>query len=249
MTVQLPLGLRLRPEATFEGFVPGRNAEALRWMQEAAGRGVPETDDEGSGLHPPALKTLYLWGGTGTGKTHLLHAACRAASDRGVSSVYVPLARIDELDPAVLEGLERLTLVCLDDVQFIAGRGAWERGVFTLFNAVRDHPGSLLVAGSGPPGSIGIGLPDLATRLAWGLVLQLQPLGDDELQLALVRRARALGIDLPEEVARFMVQRFARDTTSLFRLLDGLDRESLAAQRRLTVPFLQSVIDRLQRIP
>jgi DnaA family protein len=228
MSVQLPLGIRLRPDATFASFVPGRNAEAVDFLRNRFDAG----------------QMLYIWGGTGTGKTHLLHAACQAVSAAGGSVVYLPFARIDELAPEMLDGLESLSLICMDDVEHIAGHEAWERRVFGLFNAVRERSGRLLAAANAAPRSLGLSLPDLATRFGWGLVFQLQPLGDEDLGAALAGRARALGIDLPDEVTRYLLQRFARDVTALFALLDRLDRESLSAQRRLTVPFVRSVIER-----
>jgi DnaA family protein len=225
--IQLPLGIRLRPEATFESYLAGLNREALDYLRARFDAG----------------RNVYLWGGAGTGKTHLLHAACQAAGARGEGVVYLPLGRSGELAPELLDGLETLALVCIDDLQSIAGLQEWERRLFALFNAVRERGGRLLLAADRPPRSLGVALEDLRTRFAWDLVFQLQPLGDDELEAALIRRAQALGMELPDEVARYLVQRLVRDVATLFRLLDLLERESLSAQRRLTVPFVRGVLE------
>lgn len=225
MNTQIPLRIRFRDDSTFDGFVPGRNAEALHHLRDdlAAGRSV------------------YLWGGAGTGKTHLLEAVCRAGAARGASAVYLPLRQRADLAPALLEGMEALSTVCVDDIDAIAGDAAWETALFHLFNRVREGSGRIVIAGAASPRALGLGLSDLATRLSWGLVFQLHPLPDEEKGQALRLRARARGMDMPEAVSRYLLQHHARDMGSLFELLERLDRAALAAQRRLTVPFVRTV--------
>lgn len=222
---QLPLQIRFRDDSTFAGFESGRNAEAAHFLQAGFAAG----------------QSVYLWGGTGTGKTHLLEAVCRLATGRGESAVYLPLRQRVDLAPALLEGLEALALVCVDDIDAIVGDADWEAALFHLFNRVRAGGGRIAIAGAASPRALGLGLPDLATRLSWGLVFQLQPLLDDEKARVLRARARARGMEMPEAVARYLLQRHARDMGALFELLERLDRASLAAQRRLTVPFVREV--------
>lgn len=225
MSAQLPLQIRFRDGMTFAEFVPGRNAEAVCHLEDAFAAG----------------QSVYLWGAAGTGKTHLLQAVCRLGAGRAEAVVYVPLRQRAELSPAMFDGLEALALVCIDDVDAIAGDAAWEAALFHLFNRVRDRGGRIALAGAASPRALGLGLPDLATRLAWGLVFQLHPLADEEKAQALRLRAQARGMDMPEAVARYLLQRHARDMVALFALLERLDRASLAAQRRLTVPFVREV--------
>jgi DnaA family protein len=225
VSAQLPLQIRFRDGMSFAEFVPGRNAEAAQHLQHAFGAG----------------QSVYLWGAAGTGKTHLLQAVCRLAAGRGEPAVYVPLRQRDEISPDMLEGLEALALVCIDDIDAAAGDAAWEAALFHLFNRVRERGGRIAISGSASPRALGLGLPDLATRLAWGLVFQLHALDDEGKAQALQVRARARGMDMPEAVARYLLQRHARDMGALFALLERLDRASLAAQRRLTVPFVREV--------
>jgi len=222
---QLPLQIRFRDDSTFAGFEPGRNAEAVHYLQTGFAAG----------------QSVYLWGGAGAGKTHLLESVCRLAAARGESAVYLPLRQRADLAPDLLDGLEALALVCVDDIDAIAGEADWEAALFHLFNRVRAGGGRIAIAGAASPRALGLGLPDLATRLSWGLVFQLQPLLDDEKARVLRQRARARGMEMPEAVARYLLQRHARDMGALFELLERLDRASLAAQRRLTVPFVREV--------
>ncbi|MCK8516083.1 DnaA regulatory inactivator Hda [Methylonatrum kenyense] len=222
---QLALRIGWEPEATLEQFVAGANSDAL-----AALRGELGSDSE----------SLVIYGAAGTGKTHLLQAACRELA--GGTSSYVPLAAASELSPALLEGLDAMTLVALDDLQAIAGHGAWEEAVFHLFNGIRARGGRLVLAARQAPSALGLLMPDLTSRLQWGLVYRLQPLDEDALLAALQNRARQRGLELPSEVGRFLLNRFPRDCHSLFGLLETLDRAALAAQRRLTIPFVRQVL-------
>lgn len=229
MTYQLPLGIGLRDEATFANLVPGPNGEALS-LARRAGR------EEGEPF-------IYFWGVQGTGKSHLLQAVCHDISRHGGACAYVPFGEIDDIAPEMLEGMEQLDVVCIDDVERAAGDGAWELALFSLYNALRDRmAGSLILASAAPPNSWPWGLPDLASRLTSCVVIHLDELAEADKLTALQLRARGRGLELSDEVGSYLLRRCRRDMTSLFALLEQLDRQSLVAQRRLTVPFVKEVI-------
>lgn len=227
---QLALGLKLRDASAFGNFLVAGNREPWERARTGATR-------RGATPHD----WLFLWGEAGTGKTHLLEAACHAAASAGGTPMYVALRARTELAPSLLDDIERNALVCLDDVDAVAGDAAWERALFALYERMRTTGGMLMVAARVNPASLGFALRDLATRLAAGLVYQLQPLTDEDKIAALQRRAERRGFELGSEVARYLLARYPRDTHSLFALLDRLDAATLAAQRRLTVPFLRSL--------
>ncbi len=230
---QLALNLRLRDASSFENYFVARNREAVERLQHAvlSLSNAPQA---------PA-SWLYLWGEPGTGKTHLLEAACRTAQEQGHAPLYVPLADKADFTTALLEDVEQVPLVCMDDVDAIAGDATWEAALFALYEHLRAHGGMLVLAARISPAAIGIKLADLATRLAAGLVYQLQPLSDAEKIAALRLRAQRRGLEMTEEVANYLLTRFPRDMHSLFALLDKLDTATLAAQRRLTIPFLRGL--------
>lgn len=228
MSVQLPLHIGLRDSATFASFLPGANAQALASLQQLAG-------GEGE-------RFIYLWGGAATGKSHLLQSACHAVAGRSQQAVYLPLS-MPGLQPAMLEGLEHLSLIAIDDIDAVAGQRDWEVALFNLYNRVRDESSaSLIVAAGAAPQAAGFDLPDLASRLAWGLVYALQGLRDDELAAAMQLRARGRGMQLPDEVAMYILRRCPRDMHSVFDFLERLDRESLVAKRKLTIPFVKQFL-------
>lgn len=225
---QLPLGLALRDSARFDGFFPGPNREAVDSLQLAAA-------GQGESL-------VFIAGPAGTGKTHLLQAACHYAAGFGRAVTYLPMQELSGMLPDALEGMERMDLVCLDDVQLLAGQASREHALFDLFNRLREAGGTLLVAGERRPDLTGFGLPDLASRLGWGVTYVLRPLSDTDMLAALSQRAAGRGLELPEETASFLLKRIPRDPASVFDLLERLDTASMIEQRRLTVPFVKTVL-------
>jgi DnaA family protein len=224
---QLPLGVRLREVATFANYFPGRNGEPVRLLQDGA---VTERE-----------RFVYLWGPRGTGKTHLLQALCHRTAGRGEPTAYLPL-REAVVTPEAVEGLEQLPLVVIDDVDAAAGQAVWETALFHLHNRIRERGGRLVMAGLRGPAALGVALADLRSRLAGGLVLQLHALDDGDKAEALRLQARQRGLVMPQEVAGYLLRRCPRDMGALFALLDTLDQASLAAQRKLTVPFVKEIL-------
>jgi DnaA family protein len=228
MNEQLPLGLQLRASAHFSNFIPAAHTELVDQVQCIAAGGPP--------------RQLYCWGAAGSGKTHLLQAACRHASATGRSAAYLSLRDAGQLSPEVLDGWENFQLVCIDDVEAAAGQAAWEEALFHLYNRLADSGGGLLVSAAVAPAQLAIRLPDLVSRLGAALVYQLHALNDDQSLEAMRLRARQYGFELPEETGRYLLRRLPRDLSALMSLLERLDTASLAAQRKLTVPFVKSVL-------
>lgn len=185
---------------------------------------------------------IYFYGAGGEGATHLLQASCHEANRHQRSSVYIPLANLKEFSPDIFSGLEELQLICIDDVQSIAGNPVWEEAFFYLYNRIHDAGGHLLVTANVSPKLLNFILPDVVSRLAWGMVFQLQPLTDSEKLHVLMMRAERRGMTLSEEVGKFILTHSSRHMSILFSALDVLDKISLAAQRKLTIPFVKSVL-------
>jgi len=222
---QLVLPLRLADHAVFASFLDAGNETLVATLADVS------TGDRGAGC--------WLWGVPASGKTHLLQAVCDRAGDR---AVYLPLAMLAEAGPDILEGVAERAIVCIDDVDRVAGSNKWERGLFNLFNELHDNGGQLVVSASAAPRECGLQLADLASRMSRLPVFQLQSLDDEQRVAALQLRARHRGLDLPDETAGYLLKRSRRDMASLYELLDKLDLEALRAQRRLTIPFVREVI-------
>lgn len=226
--VQLPLGIGLRDDARFENYVSGDNGLACDQLKRAVNGGGEQY--------------IYLWGSQGVGCSHLLQSCCHAADPVRRSAVYLPLAELSQAGPEILENLDRLQLVCIDNVEQVAGQPQWEEALFHLFNRMRANNHVLILASDRAPRSLGLKLPDLESRFNWGLVFQIRPLDDATKEVALKSRAKARGLQLSDEVVRYLMHHGSRDMANLLVTLDRLDRESLSAQRRITVPFVKQVM-------
>lgn len=195
---QLPLDISPASEPSFDNFVPGANAEALARLRELAAGSLREA-------------IVYLWGEPGSGRTHLLGAAQRAAPE----------------------------LVVADDVEQLDADA--QQALFVAINAARDGKGAVLAAGNAPPAALAL-REDLRTRLAWGLVYQLKPLSDAEKAAQVRTEAGRRGLELTDEVVRYLLTRLPRDLASLHRVLEVLDRYSLARRRAVTLPLVREAL-------
>ena len=226
---QLPLGISLNPDISFDNFVPGSNTQALASIQSC----ILEQD----------TPFIFLWGNSGIGKSHLLQAACHQADAYNLQAAYIPLLQAQSFSAMIFEGLEQFNLVCLDDVQQITRLPDWEQALFNLFNCLRDRGAQLLVTADRSPAALDWVLPDLASRLSWGLNYRLYPLSEDETIEALLKSAAGRGLNLPLETAHYLLKHCPRDMGSLLDIINQLDRASLAAQRKLTIPFVRSQLE------
>lgn len=226
---QLPLALRCPPDQRFETFV-GAPAGALAQLRAFA-RG-----DAGTG------EALYLAGPAGTGKTHLLLAACAEAETAGRRTAYLPLAAAAGRLGEALEAFERADLLALDGLDAVAGAREDEIALFDAHNRARDAGRRLLYAARVAPDALPLTLPDLRSRLSQCTRLVLEPLDDAGRADVLRLRAQRRGLQMEDAAIDWLLRRVDRDLASLTELFDRLDRESLAAQRRLTVPFLRRVL-------
>lgn len=228
---QLPLQIWLNDSVDFNGFYAGPNAEIVSHIKR-----LSQHRDE---------PCVYLYGPDSSGKSHLLQAAAHAVAQKGRQVVYIPLQQVKELDVAILEGLDQSALVCLDDVDHVAGNTAWEEALFHLYNELREANVPLLLSAAVKPDQLGLQLMDLQSRLNWGLMLQLKVLADDDKIQAIRHKARLRGLELGDDVCQFIMRRCPRDMLSLSTLLQGLDQACMAAKRKPTVPFVKALLDEL----
>ena len=227
MIPQLPLALRWPRRQRFDHFHAGANAAALAAVQAFA------TD--------VGMPWVYLHGAAGSGRSHLLMAACQAASALGRRVQYLPMATLGDR-AAALRGVVGSELLALDDLGAIAGDREAEHALFDLYNRARAEGSALLFAADATPAQLGLVLPDLRSRLGACTQFALKPLDDVERRAVLKAQAASRGIELDDSVLDWLFARYARDLGALLDLLDKLDQASLAAQRRITIPFLRSFL-------
>lgn len=218
MTRQLALGLKLSNHTRLEDFV----GDAAARLQQLEG-------------------LVFLSGGRGTGKTHLLQGLCHHREDLSARHIYLSLAS-EASAPAMLQDLEHMQLVCLDDIDRVVGLGSWDEALFHLINGCRDQGATLVLASAVPVAGLTPSLPDLASRLKGAYLVSTDKLGDDEKLDVIRRKAARRGFSMSEDVCRFILGRSQRDMHHLAHLVDQLDEETLRQQKRVTIPFVKAAL-------
>ncbi len=229
--VQLSLGVTLNDDATFSNFYTQDESAALLVEQLSASAFGKEAN------------CFVTWGAPGCGLTHLLQASCHLAHNQRRSVQYLPLRDVRGYAAEdICEGLEETKLVCLDGLDLICGDSAWEHQIFHLYNKLRDAGHTLIMSSHTSPPSLPVVLPDLKSRILGSMVFHVKSLSDQEKQACLIMRAAARGLQMPEDVAKFILLRSSRDMNDLFMLLNRLDECSMQQQRKLTIPFVKEVL-------
>lgn len=212
---QLLLDIAPDRQPTLDNFVAGRNLELLSALRHALAGSSSE-------------RCFYVWGETGSGKSHLLQACVRAALDMQQNAAYAHGSVPQSAEVVAVDDVEQL-----DEAAQIA--------LFNLYNQMRDSGGMLLVSGKESPLHLKL-RDDLRTRLGWGLVYQVHVLSDAEKAQALVQHAHSRGFVLPSEVTQYLLRHGRRDLPSLMAVLDALDEHSLRLHRAPSVPLLKEVM-------
>ena len=225
---QLPLALRFPPDQRVATFVDAPDG-ALAQLEALAADGGADW--------------LYVSGPAGTGKTHLLIAACALAQEHARRPVYLSLATAAGRVSDALQGLDGLDLVALDDLDAIAGRRDDEVALFDFHNRARSAGVAVFYAAAARPDGLALTLPDLRSRLGQCTGIVLAPLDDEGRREVLRQRAQRRGLAVDDAALDWLLRRVGRDLGSLTQLFDRLDHAALAAQRRLTVPFLRQVLE------
>jgi len=225
---QLPLALRYPPDQRFETFI-GAPDGALAQLRALA---VGSSHD-----------WIFLAGAGGTGKTHLSLATCAAALQAGRRPAYLPLQAAGARLSEALEALEGHDMVALDGLEYVAGRREQEVTLFEFHNRARAADVTLLYTARCTPDALGLVLPDLRSRLSQCGRIMLDPLDDEGRGAVLRERAVRRGLVMDDVTLDWLLTRTGRDLSGLVALLERLDRESLAAKRRITVPFLKRVLE------
>lgn len=228
MYTQLALDLQLKESFTFDNLITGNNQLLIDLLQSQM---VTQENQ------------VYIWGLHNSGKSHLLQAMCQYLSLENLNVSYLPLREMIGYSPEVFQGLENLQVVCIDDVEMLQEKPDWQEAMFDLINRMRENQRRLILTANQPPAELSLELKDLTSRLQWGPVFRLHEMNDQEKCQALQQRAQARGFELSEKVTSFLLKNYNRDIADLFEMLETLDKAQLQQQRKLTIPFVKSVLD------
>jgi len=228
---QLNLALSLADDTLFDNFLTGAQTTRQQVLGTLKGQLVEGQSTAGN---------LLLWGAPTSGLTHLLQAACHEAVACGQSIQYLPLETMTSY-PAqdVLQGLGACQLVCLDNVQVVAGLPEWEEALFHLFNEVMAASGRLIISANAAPRALALKLADLESRMAASTVFQLPQYSEEDKAAIVQFRAARLGLIMGEDALRFLMNRAPRDLHSLIEHLHQLDAFALQYQSKATIPLMK----------
>jgi DnaA family protein len=237
---QLALSVQLPDDETFESFKSSENLVIIAQLKTFIDNAQPFSTSDVAKNNPCSF---YLFGSEGSGKSHLLHACSAYAAKLDKTSVCLSFSELTSLPVAVLDGLEHIDLICLDDLHLIAGDSEWQTAIFDLYNRVFEQGNNIIITGNETAIQLNVTLPDLISRLSWGFTEQIKSMSDDEKMFALQYRAKQRGVVLPDDVAKFLLNRLSRNMNDLIAHLDRLDKASIREQRKITIPFIKDVLN------
>jgi DnaA-homolog protein len=224
---QLALSLALRDDSTFDSFLMDGNEEVVVGLKEFIGN---------------KENFIYIHGCAGSGKTHILQSLCNLAIDCEISTVYLPMHECSSPD-IIFDNLEHTNLICIDDLDVIFTKNEWEESIFHLYNKIKQNKQKLIVTAQNSVNLSKINLPDLKSRLAWGISYKLSALNEEQCLAAIKLRAKFRGIELGCAEGNYLIRRCTRNMQELFSTLEKLDRASLREKRKITIPFIKKILD------
>lgn len=232
--MQLSLPVSLPDDETFDSFLITDNEFAVAYLQKFSDRNIDNNKP-----------ICYLFGALGSGKSHLLFSCCHKAKLNGLQTVYLNMLELYDMPSEMINNVIDYDLICIDNLHGIAGNKAWERTIFDLINQAleRKHQPKIIISAQSSPLIVGFDLPDLVSRLTWGAVFQLASRSDDSLRLIIQFRLEHRGLEASEDCIKFLLTRVDRELSNLMLIVNELDKKSLQAKRKLTIPFIKQALD------
>lgn len=224
--LQLPLDIQLDDTARLDNFYIGDNKQLFQRLYQ---------------IITSQAELFFIWGAESSGKSHLAQAICRELSENGQIAAYIPLDN-SHLKPEILEGMEFADLVCLDGIETVIGKQLWEEAIFDLFNRIKEAGKNLVIFSQAPISNMTLQLADLKSRLTSMEVYKLNSIGSDSQAEFIISIAKYRGLEVSQEVANFLLARTERDASKLLEIVTLLDRQSLAHQRKITIPFVKDIL-------
>lgn len=229
-SMQLALPITLNNSKTFANFCVGDNQLLI--------------DSLNSELEQKKFGSFFIYAREGEGKTHLLNAICSQAHLQGKNICYIPLSDYKMLSIDILSGFDEVDMICLDDIDAIANQRLWESAIFDLFNRLKEKDrAKLILTAQKQPKQIIFSLPDLLSRLLWGHVFELKEPNDEQKITVLQHFAKEKGFDFPCDVAQFVLTHNNRNMKILNQLLNKLDEASISQHRKITIPFVKTILN------
>jgi chromosomal replication initiator protein len=236
------LGVRLNPESTFDAFVEGKSNH----FAKAAAMQVAENPGK-------AYNPLFIYGGVGLGKTHLMHAIGHAIKARDPSArvAYVHSERfVGDMVKALQHNTmnefknsyRSLSALLIDDIQFFAGKDQSQEEFFHTFNALFESQNQIILTCDRYPKEIARLEERLKSRFGWGLTVAIESPEIETCVAILMSKAHAAGVELPEEVAFFIAKRIRSNVRELEGALRRVIANSRFTGQAITLEFAKEAL-------
>lgn len=240
---QFPLPFRVDTEATFDNYWGGVDELVVSQLMALAMNNGMQPDGNDNRHH-----WIYLAADRGRGISHLLQASCALSLATSDNALYLNLAELLEAyansPEGVFDGFESYSLLCLDDVDCLQARPDWQEQLFYLLERVKAVGNCRLLIGAHCSAQqLDFSLADLKSRLLLASGFQLSVLNDEQKLQLLQFKAHRLGLIINDECSRFLLQRCSRELADLMAMLKVLDEQAMITQRKITIPWLKSVLD------
>lgn len=232
-----PFPANLNPHYIFDNFVVG----TANRLAHAASMAVTESP---AGAYNP----LFIYGGVGLGKTHLLHAIGHVCHEQGLQVLYISSEKFtNDLIEAIRahttdafrEKYRTVDVLLVDDVQFIAGKESTQEEFFHTFNTLHGTGRQIVISSDRPPKAMSTLEERLCSRFEWGLIADIQS-PDLETRIAILRsKSATYGLSIPDEILSLI----ARKIQNNIRELEGALKQVLAMSRLTCQPLTPKVVE------
>jgi len=187
---------------------------------------------------------LFLYGISGTGKSFLLQSLCNYYTNCKKTSLYIPINEVKNFESDFLDSLEELDLICIDEIDSIAGDDNWEIAIFNLINNCLISKTRLIFCSQLNPSTINFNLTDLFSRIKKIDHIELLPVSDCNLREA-VRFIRDINsYEVGDNEINYLMTHSKRSIANLVSIIDELDQLSLKLKRKITIPLIKELIQR-----
>ena len=186
---------------------------------------------------------LVIYGLSKVGKSFLLQSLCNYFSKSNKSSLYLPLKELNNYKTGLLDDLEKLDLVCIDDLQLIAGDNNWETAIFNLINNCLISNCRIVFCSNINPSLISFELDDLFSRIQKINRMEVHPVKSDNLIEAVRFFADLRSINIGDKEVTYLINHSKRNMGDLVTHINQLDKLSMQLKRKITIPLIKKVIE------
>ena len=222
---QLPLDFKNTQTKTFIDFLEGKNFVVLKSLKSFI-----DSDET----------LFYLWGETGSGKTHLLQAYVTQLLASEKTAVIIKPSELDQRQNVQL--IEMFDIVCIDNVENIAQNKAREEALFFWINEIKQAGKKIILAGQLSNNSPQWQLPDLRSRLQAGRTHELKTLNREDSLTVFKQQAENKGIKIDSKIENYLKNNCDMNMSYLSSLLVKLDEATLVEKKQVTIPLLKKIV-------